>query len=156
MRGPSGPLFLWGSIMDVREFCHVNLRGWVDANGNSATDIVVRAAMFYPRQITGNIWSIPVAWNYNLRSSAGLGGSIGIQLHPGHQTEGLQDLAETFFHELAHAIEWLVFRKVGHGANWWAAMHHLGRNPVTERRHNIAACRTKVTVPKISLDDLLD
>jgi hypothetical protein len=104
-------------------------------------DILSRAISFDPR--LEKTKQIPVAFNWNLKSCAGRGSTSKIHLHPGLRDQGKIALISTFLHEVAHAMEGLIYGgwKYGHGYNWFEQMIRLGQVP--ERTHNYAACRQR-------------
>lgn len=107
----------------------------------SATRIIQWALLFHP-QIQGKLMHIPVVWNTNLDSSGGNFRSqpaMLISLHPALQREGATAVHETFLHELAHAMQWLVYHEVNHGATWWEMMHQLGQKPRRCHQMNLRA-----------------
>lgn len=100
--------------------------------------VIDRACSFHPL-IKSALLATPCEWNLRLHSSAGYYHSErGITLHLGLKREGSEATRATFLHEVAHAMQWLRYREVNHGASWLEMMHQLGQQP--KRTHSYAAC----------------
>lgn len=114
--------------------------------------VIDRAISFHPAALgNGKLYSIKVDWNLSLRKAAGrFGTNQGIELHPGLAHAKPKDLHETFLHELAHAMQWLVYRKVDHAETWWEMMHQLGQKPT--RTHSIPECSGKITPASVGIN----
>lgn len=114
--------------------------------------VIARAISFHPNALAGGkLYSVKVEWNHRLERSAGRFNSLrGIELHPGLAHAKPKDLHETFLHELAHAMQWLVYRKVDHGETWWEMMHQLGQKP--RRTHSIPECQGRLTPASVGFN----
>jgi len=114
--------------------------------------VIDRAISFHPSQfINGKLYNVPVNWNHKLRRTAGTFSSKdGIELHPGLACASPRDLHATFLHELAHAMQFLVYGKVDHGETWWEMMHQLGQKPT--RTHNIPECQGRLTPASVGIN----
>lgn len=114
--------------------------------------IIDRAISFHPNALgNGKLYEVKVDWNLNLKSCAGrFSSKIEIELHPGLAHAQVHDRNATFLHELAHAAQWLVYRKVDHLETWWEMMHQLGQKP--QRTHSIPECRGKITPARVGIN----
>lgn len=114
--------------------------------------VIARAISFHPAALgNGKLYAVKVEWNHNLRKAAGRFSSIrGIELHPGLAHAKPKDLHETFLHELAHAMQFLVYGKVDHGETWWEMMHQLGQRPI--RTHSIPECSGRLTPASVGIN----
>jgi hypothetical protein len=114
------------------------------STGEYACAAAIRRAMtYYPARLAG-IMSIPVEWNYGLKSAAGRYHGkphARISLHPGLLREGVAQARETLLHELAHAMAHAVHGTVDHSIHWLEMMFLLGQRPV--RTHDFANCSHK-------------
>lgn len=116
--------------------------------------IIERAFSFHPiLSLTDRLWNLPVEYNFRLKTTAGQFWSqdMRIVLHPGLLNAEKQDHIATFLHELAHAMQFTVYKQRGHGASWWEMMHQLGQQP--RRTHQIAACSKAAEKPHLALED---
>jgi SprT-like family len=114
--------------------------------------VIDRAITFHPAALgNGRLYAVQVEWNHRLERSAGRFNSLrGIELHPGLAHAKAKDLHETFLHELAHAMQFLVYGKVDHLASWWEMMHQLGQKPT--RTHNIPECQGRLTPASVGIN----
>jgi predicted SprT family Zn-dependent metalloprotease len=108
-----------------------------------ATDNVILRAITFDHRLTA-VWSVPVMWNWRLKSSAGFAriNPFQIELHPGLNDATPHDLRTVFLHELAHICQHILYPEctMSHGYEWHEAMIRLGERPI--RTHNIAACKS--------------
>jgi hypothetical protein len=101
--------------------------------------ILARALSYHPT-IAQALLATPCDWSSKLHASAGYASSRrGISLHHGLRAEGPQAIIDTFLHEVAHIMQYLVYREFNHGATWWEMMHHLGAKPVRTHSYKSAA-----------------
>jgi hypothetical protein len=108
--------------------------------------LIARAITYYPPKLAG-IMSIPVEWNYELKSAAGRYHSrphARISLHPGLLREGLVQAREFVQQRLAHAMAHAVHGTVDHGLHWYEMMFLLGQRPV--RTHGFKHCSHKAEI----------
>src|SRR3954471_1484838 len=105
-------------------------------------DVILRAITFDHRIVA--VWSVPVTWNWRLKSSAGFAriNPFQIELHPGLNDATPLDLRTVFLHEVAHICQHILYPecRMSHGYEWHEAMIRLGERPI--RTHNIAACKS--------------
>lgn len=138
--------------MSMTNFAHgpSSVRAFAEAQG--LIQVIDRAISFHPAALgTGRLYAVKVDWNHRLERSAGRFNSLrGIELHPGLTHAKPKDLHETFLHELAHAMQWLVYAKVDHLETWWEMMHQLGQKP--KRTHSIPECQGKITPASVGLN----
>ncbi len=120
--------------------------------------VIDRAITFHDKLPGANraLWNITVEYNtaFQRRGGCFRGREMAIELHPALNGPFAKpsEHAATFLHELAHAMQWIVYGRVDHGATWWEMMHQLGQEP--KRCHNIAACTKPSTKSKLGLDDM--
>lgn len=121
------------------------------------TAVLDRAFSFHTQLGTADVWNIPVEFSDRIQTSAGnfrakpRGGQI--KLHRALEAPAnKQPLDETFLHELAHAMQWLVYGVCDHSATWWEMMHQLGQKP--RRTHAIAACKPAKEYTYKSVEEL--
>lgn len=115
----------------------------LDAQPHNGLPIIARierATSFDAR--LQSCWNVPVEWSWSLRGSAGNANAKRIHLHPALQRAQIQEIIETFLHELAHVHERTLYGSGGHSQTWWEAMIRLGEKPWLTRFHNIEAVRT--------------
>lgn len=107
------------------------------AEMTKTTEVIARAISFDDR--LQNAWKINVEFNSRLKMSYGRGGPshYGIKLHPLLKQHPIQ-LRNTFLHELAHCMEYLLYRKCGHGAQFWESMIRLGEKPWIKDNHEFS------------------
>lgn len=115
------------------------------------TDALIQRALTYHPSIAANLYAIPVNFNSSLSTAAGNFRTkpLAINLHIGLNRAQHSDLKATFLHEVAHAMQWLRYHEINHGASWWEMMHLLAQKP--QRCHQIAACSRQGT--KIAADN---
>ena len=120
--------------------------------------VIDRAISFHERLPGTNpgLWGISVEYTARMQRRAGCfrGNEMAIELHPALAGPFAKrgEHIETFLHELAHAMQWIVYRRVDHGETWYEMMHQLGQQP--KRCHNIAACTKPGTNSKLNLEDM--
>lgn len=115
----------------------------LDARPHTGLPIAVRIqrAVTYDARLQP-CWDVPVEWSWSLRGSAGNANAKRIHLHPALQHAQVQEVIDTFLHELAHVHEHTLYGHGGHSQTWWEAMIRLGEKPWLTRYHNIEAVRT--------------
>jgi predicted SprT family Zn-dependent metalloprotease len=100
-------------------------------------DVIERAVSFDERLEA--VWPIKVEWNDKLKVSYGRGGPThyGIKLHPALRDHKKQ-LRNTFLHELAHCMEYILYKRCGHSQTFWEAMIRLGEKPWEKGDHEFS------------------
>lgn len=122
----------------------MNVQEFAVQHGLAAT--LLRALSFHPT-IGPRLLAVPVEYNPNLTTAAGQfttrGGPPRISLHLALPNEAPGELAATFLHEVAHAMQWFVYSEVNHSASWWEMMHQLGQRPTRLHTMNLRARSTR-------------
>lgn len=119
--------------------------------------LIDRALTYYPA-IERDLWSTKVEITTRVSRTAGRATPGRITLHSALVHEGPQAFVQTFLHEVAHVMQYLVHGHFNHGESWWKMMHILDQKPIRTHRFQSAA----FTRPKggkreeLSLDDLED
>lgn len=112
--------------------------------------LINRAVSFDERLAA--IYNVECKWSHNVKHSGGWGGRY-ITLAVGLQNASLEDQRNTFLHEVAHAMEFILYGRTGHSQNWWEAMIRLGQKP-WETRYLSKSAVAALRDAQVSADDI--